>query len=56
MSEASYDNHFLRKVIRGEIWFKRCPDCETTGQNFQEHHECETCGGLGYNPVPGFTN
>ena len=49
-----YDVHFLRKVIKGEVWFKRCSDCESTGHDYADNDDCETCDGLGYIVIEGF--
>ena len=54
MTQPRYDNAFLRKVIRKEVWFKRCPDCEATGFDYDTEKDCETCDGLGYVPIEGF--
>lgn len=54
MPQIIYDASFLRQVIRGEIWFKKCPDCEATGVTYKDRCECKNCEGLGYIPVQGY--
>lgn len=54
MTRVSYDSNFLRQVIKGEIWFKHCSECGTSGFDYKTREDCEKCDGLGYVPVVGF--
>lgn len=53
MAHVTYSRDLMRQVIRGEVWFRKCPDCETTGVDYKNKTECEECEGLGYIPIQG---
>lgn len=64
MKYIECSNEWLRQVISGGITFRKCPDCDKNGIEYQsyneygntcrdddetaERHPCEKCDGIAY--------